>query len=72
MFRNLLIINRGEIACRIIRTARTMGIATVAVYSAADEQSLHVREADEAFYLGPAPAIDSYLNIDAILKIAQE
>jgi 3-methylcrotonyl-CoA carboxylase alpha subunit len=72
MFRKLLIINRGEIACRIIRTARTMGIATVAVYSAADEQTLHVREADEAFYLGPAPAIDSYLNIDAILKIAQE
>ena len=72
MFRKLLITNRGEIACRIIRTARTMGIATVAVYSAADEQSLHVREADEAFYVGPAPAIDSYLNIDAILKIAQE
>ncbi|MCX7118943.1 MAG: ATP-grasp domain-containing protein [Legionellales bacterium] len=72
MFRKLLITNRGEIACRIIRTARAMGIATAAVYSAADEQSLHVREADEAFYLGPAPAIDSYLNIDAILKIAQE
>lgn len=72
MFRKLLIANRGEIACRIIRTARNMGIATVAVYSAADEQSLHVREADEAFYLGPAPAIDSYLNIDAILKIAQD
>lgn len=70
MFRKLLIANRGEIACRIIRTARSMGIATVAVYSAADEHSLHVLEADEAFYLGPAPAIDSYLNIDAILNIA--
>lgn len=71
MFRKLLIINRGEIACRIIRTARKMGIATVAVYSAADEHSIHVREADEAFYLGPAPAVDSYLNIAAIIQIAQ-
>lgn len=71
MFRKLLIANRGEIACRIIRSARTMGITTVAVYSAADEQSLHVREADEAFYLGPAPAAESYLNIAAILRIAQ-
>lgn len=72
MFRKLLITNRGEIACRIIRTARKMGIATVAVYSAADEHSIHVREADEAFYLGPAPAVDSYLNIAAIIKIAQD
>ena len=71
MFRKILIANRGEIACRIIRTARSMGINTVAVYSAADEHSLHVRQADEAFYLGPAPAIDSYLNINALLNIAQ-
>lgn len=70
MFRKLLIANRGEIACRIIRTARHMGIATVAVYSNADEHGLHVQEADEAFYIGPAPAIDSYLNIAAILQVA--
>src|SRR5437016_2989926 len=56
MFRTLLIANRGEIACRIIRTARRMGIRTVAVYSEADAQARHVREADEAFCIGPAAA----------------
>ena len=71
MFRKILISNRGEIACRIIRTARKMGIATVAVYSTADSQSLHVREADEAYCIGPAPAAESYLNISAILNIAK-
>ncbi|PJD92735.1 MAG: 3-methylcrotonyl-CoA carboxylase [Legionella sp.] len=72
MFRKLLIANRGEIACRIIRTARKMGIRTVAVYSAADAQSLHVQQADEAFYIGPSPAHESYLNIEAILQIAKQ
>ncbi len=72
MFRKLLIANRGEIACRIIRTARAMGITTVAVYSAADQHSLYVTQADEAYYLGPAPAVESYLKIAAILKIAQD
>ena len=65
MFRKILIANRGEIACRIIRTARRMGIATVAVYSEADARALHVAMADEAYPIGPAPARESYLNIDA-------
>ncbi len=72
MFRKLLIANRGEIACRIIRTARDMSILTVAVYSEADQHCLHVQQADEAYCIGPAPAIDSYLNIPAILKAAQD
>lgn len=72
MFRKLLIANRGEIACRIIRTARKMGINTVAVYSEADRNSLHVQQADQAFYLGPAPATESYLNIAALMKIAKD
>ena len=71
MFRKLLIANRGEIACRIIRTARKMGIMTTALYSTADEHSLHVREADEAFFLGPSPASESYLNIAAIIALAK-
>lgn len=71
MFRKLLIANRGEIACRIIRTARMMGITTVAVYSEADQHSLHVQQADEAFCIGPAPAIESYLNIAEILQVAK-
>src|SRR5271170_4554897 len=68
MFRKILIANRGEIACRVIRTARRMGIATVAVYSEADAEALHVREADEAVPIGPAPSIDSYLRIDRIIE----
>jgi 3-methylcrotonyl-CoA carboxylase alpha subunit len=71
MFHKLLIANRGEIACRIIRTARNMGIPTVAVYSEADAHGLHVQQADEAFYLGTAPAADSYLNIEALINIAK-
>lgn len=71
MFRKILISNRGEIACRIMRTARKMGISTVAVYSAADKDSLHAQEADEAYYIGPAPATDSYLHIAAIIDIAK-
>ena len=72
MFRTLLIANRGEIACRIARTAQRMGITTVAVYSAADADALHVKAADRAILLGPAPARDSYLNIPRIIAAARE
>ena len=68
MFRKILIANRGEIACRVIRTARRMGIATVAVYSDADAEALHVRMADEAIRIGPAPSAESYLRIDRIVE----
>ncbi|MGZ3198109.1 MAG: biotin carboxylase N-terminal domain-containing protein, partial [Croceibacterium sp.] len=61
MFSKILIANRGEIACRVIRTARRMGIATVAVYSDADARAPFVRLADEAVHIGPAPAAESYL-----------
>ena len=67
MFDKILIANRGEIACRVIRTARRMGIATVAVYSDADARALHVRLADEAVNIGPAPAAQSYLSIERII-----
>jgi propionyl-CoA carboxylase alpha chain len=67
MFKRILIANRGEIACRIIKTARRMGIATVAVYSEADRDALHVEIADEAVPIGPPPAAESYLNIDKII-----
>ena len=66
MFQKILIANRGEIACRIIKTARRMGIATVAVYSDADRDALHVEMADEAVHIGPAPAAQSYLQVDKI------
>ena len=71
-FNTLLIANRGEIACRVIRTARAMGIRTVAVYSDADRDALHVALADDAVLLGPARARDSYLNIDRIMEAAQK
>ena len=71
MFRKLLIANRGEIACRVIRTARRMGITTVAVFSDADAYSLHVEMADEAYRIGPAPARESYLRGDIILDVAR-
>ncbi len=69
-FGTLLIANRGEIAARVIRTARAMGLRTVAVYSEADADALHVALADDAVLLGPARARDSYLNIDRILEAA--
>jgi 3-methylcrotonyl-CoA carboxylase alpha subunit len=72
MFTKILIANRGEIACRVIRTARRLGIATVAVYSEADAAALHVAQADEARLIGPAPARDSYLNIAAIIAAAHD
>ncbi len=67
MFTKILIANRGEIACRVIKTARRMGIATVAVFSDADKDALHVEMADEAVHIGPAPASESYLVIDRII-----
>jgi propionyl-CoA carboxylase alpha subunit len=72
MFKRILIANRGEIACRIIKTARRMGIATVAVFSAADRDALHVAMADEAIAIGPAPAAQSYLVIDNILAACRQ
>ncbi|MCD1264729.1 acetyl/propionyl-CoA carboxylase subunit alpha [Shinella sumterensis] len=72
MFTKILIANRGEIACRVIKTARRMGIATVAVYSDADRDALHVEMADEAVLIGPAPAAESYLVADKIIAACKE
>jgi 3-methylcrotonyl-CoA carboxylase alpha subunit len=72
MITSLLIANRGEIACRIIRTARAMGIRTVAVYSDADANALHVRQADEAVHIGPSPARESYLVGEKIIAAAKQ
>jgi 3-methylcrotonyl-CoA carboxylase alpha subunit len=71
MFSKILIANRGEIACRVIATARRLGIATVAVYSAADRSALHVALADEAYFIGPPRAVESYLNGEAIVAAAR-
>ncbi|HEU0060888.1 MAG TPA: biotin carboxylase N-terminal domain-containing protein, partial [Hyphomicrobiaceae bacterium] len=72
MFQKILIANRGEIACRIIKTARKLGIKTVAVYSDADRDGLHVRLADEAVAIGPPPAAQSYLSIDKIVDACRQ
>jgi propionyl-CoA carboxylase alpha chain len=72
MFKKILIANRGEIACRIIRTAKKLGIATVAVYSDADRDAMHVREADEAVRIGPAPSSQSYIVIENILAAIRQ
>ncbi len=72
MFKSLLVANRGEIACRIMRTAKRMGLRTIAVYSDADRNALHVREADEAVYIGPPPPSESYLQIDRIIEAAKQ
>ena len=72
MFKKILIANRGEIACRVIKTARKMGIKTVAVYSDADRDALHVEMADESVHIGPAPASESYLIIDKIVEACKQ
>ena len=72
LFKKILIANRGEIACRIISTAQRMGIKTVAVYSAADRESRHVRMADEAVFIGPAPSRESYLSIERIIQACKD
>ncbi|MDP9045921.1 MAG: acetyl/propionyl/methylcrotonyl-CoA carboxylase subunit alpha [Pseudomonadota bacterium] len=72
MFKKILIANRGEIACRVIKTAKKMGIATVAVFSEADRDALHVEMADEAVSIGPAPSRDSYLRIDKIIAACKQ
>src|ERR1700760_753222 len=68
MFKKILIANRGEIACRVIKTCRKMGIKTVAVYSDADKDAMHVQMADEAVHIGESPTSKSYLLIDRIVK----
>src|ERR1700754_2378892 len=72
MFKKILIANRGEIACRVIKTARRMGIKTVAVYSEADRDALHVEMADEAVLIGPPAAAESYLLIDRIVEACKK
>ena len=72
MFRKVLIANRGEIAVRIIRTCRELGVRAVAIYSEADIESVHVRMADEAVCVGPAASVQSYLNIPAVIEAAKK
>ena len=69
-FRSVLVANRGEIALRVMRTARAMGLRTIAIYSDADENAPHVRFADEAHRVGPAPARESYLDIEKVIAVA--
>ncbi len=72
MFKKILIANRGEIACRVIRACRDMNIKTVAVYSAADKDALHVRMADEAYFIGAPPSSESYLRWENIIEVAKD
>ena len=72
LFNKILIANRGEIACRVIKTCRRLGIKTVAVYSDPDARALHVRMADEAVHIGPAASSDSYLRMDRILQAVKD
>src|ERR1035437_1165153 len=72
MIQKVLVANRGEIAVRIMRSCREMGIKTVAVYSEADRTSMHVRYADEAYLIGPAPSAESYLKMENIIKVAKQ
>ena len=72
MLEKVLVANRGEIACRVIRACRELGIPSVAVYSDADKEMPHVRQADEAFHIGPPPVMQSYLVQDRILEVAKE
>ncbi len=72
MFKKILIANRGEIACRVIKTARKMGIKTVAIYSDADKSALHVKMADEAVHIGNSPAAQSYIVIDKVMDAVRQ
>src|SRR5215469_12701487 len=72
MFKSVLVANRGEIARRVFRTAKRMGLRTIAVASEADAEALHAREADECVVIGPAPARESYLDADKVLKAAKK
>ncbi|MCK4688837.1 MAG: acetyl-CoA carboxylase biotin carboxylase subunit, partial [Candidatus Marinimicrobia bacterium] len=72
MFRKILVANRGEIAVRVLRACREMGVPSVTVYSDADRTALHTRYADEVYYLGPSPATESYLKIEKIIEIARK
>ena len=72
MFQKILIANRGEIACRVIRTARRLGIASVAIYSDADAGALHVREADEAICIGGSTSAESYLVIEKVIDAVRQ